>query len=98
MLKQNRGEFVKVLEPEQLALSKGGGQKLVFSVRTLLEERPDFVAYKLDIKNAQNCISRSKCLEVLEETPELQHLAWHVATTLGPHTPLHAGGHQWGKV
>ena len=87
---------MKFLEPEQLALSKAGGQKLVLSVWTLLEEKPDFIAYKLDIKNAQNCISRSKCLEVLEGIPELQHLSWHVATTLGPYTALHSGGQQWG--
>ena len=40
VVKQNRGEIVRYLEPEQLALSKGGGQKLVFCVRTLLEENP----------------------------------------------------------
>ena len=71
VIKQNRGEFVKFLEPEQLALSKAGGQKLVLSVWTLLEEKPDFIAYKLDVKNAQNCIYRSKCLEVIEGIPEL---------------------------
>ena len=63
------------LEPEQLALSKGGGHKQVFCVRTLLEENPNFIAIKLHIANAQNAISRAKCIEELEQIPELQHLA-----------------------
>ena len=88
VVKQNRGEIVRYLEPEQLALSKGGGQKLVFCVRTLLEENPGFVAYKLDIKNAQNCISRATCLEEFKRISELHHLLWHIATTLGPHMAL----------
>ena len=62
------------LEPEQLALSKGG-QKRVHCIRTFLEESPSFVAYKLDIKNAQNCISRARCIDELKGIPELQYLA-----------------------
>lgn len=53
---------------------------------------------KLDIKNAQNCIARARCVDELEAVPELQHLAWHVATTLGPHTALHSGGQHWGTA
>ena len=94
----NKAEFVAYLEPEQLAMSKGGGHKLVFCVRTLLEENPNFIAIKLDVENAQNSISRAKCIEELEQIPELQHLAWHAATTLAPYTALHSGGERWGEA
>ena len=40
VIKQNRSEIVTYLEPEQLAFSKRGGQKLVLYVRTLLEKTP----------------------------------------------------------
>jgi len=98
VVRQNKGELTNYLEPEQLALSKAGGQKLVFCVRTLLEVNPNFIALKLDIENAQNDISRAKCIEELGDIPELKHLAWHAATTLGPYTALHTGGEIWGEA
>ena len=86
VIKQNKAEIISYLEPEQLAMSTAGCHKVLFVVRTPLEEKPDFVCIKLDIANAQNCISRSKCVEVLEQIPELRHLAWHAAVVLAPHT------------
>ena len=38
-----------VPEPVQLGLSKSGAEKLVFSVRTLLEVRRDFICIKMDL-------------------------------------------------
>ena len=56
------------------------------------------MAVKLDIKNAQNCIARARCVDEIEAVPELHHLSWHVATTLGPHTALHSGGSVGGQL
>ena len=36
-----------------------------------MEENPQFVAVKLDIKNAQNCIARARCVDEIEAVPEL---------------------------
>ena len=92
-----------------LSLSNKQCQKQVatvtFTVRTLLEENPNLVCLKLDVKNAQNSISRARCVKVLEAIPELRHLAWHAATVLAPVTTLHANGERlfhlpgaWGEM
>ena len=74
-----------------------GGTKLVHSVRMLLEMRRDFVAVKLDVRNAHNEVSRASILEALEREPSLRHLTWHAATCLAPHTGLELGGKLWGQ-
>ena len=78
----NRAAFTEYLEPEQLALTKGGGQKLVHSVRMLAEARPDFPVIALDVSNAHNTVSRKSVVDGLEEVCTLRHLAWHTATSL----------------
>ena len=97
VVKQNRGELVAYLEPEQQAMSEGGCQKVAFMVRTLLEENEDFICLKLDVENAQNSISRAKCVEELQSVPQLSHLAWHAATILAPSTILHSKGRKVGE-
>ena len=98
VVQQNRAEFLAYLEPVQLGLSKAGCCKCVFGVRTLLEENPDFVTLKLDVKNAQNAISRAKIVSSLLLVPELRHLAWHAATVLAPYTALHSAGERRGEA
>ena len=98
VVQQNRAEFLSYLEPVQLALSRAGCGKCVFSVRTLLEENPGFVVLKLDVKNAQNAISRAKIVSELLLVPQLRHLAWHAATVLAPYTALHTAGERWGEA
>ena len=93
----NRGGLIEHLEPQQLAVSAAGGAKLVHSVRMLLEHRQDFVAVKLDIRNAHNEVSRASILEALDREPSLRHLVWHAATCLAPHTGLESGGKMWGQ-
>ena len=88
MVRANTGVLCNFLEPQQMALSQAGGAKLVHSVRMLLEHRRDFLAVKLDIKNAHNEVSRSSIIEALEREPSLRHLAWHVATCLAAPTSL----------
>ena len=78
-------------------MSISGGGKLVFSVRMLLEDRKDFVAVKIDMRNAFNEVSRAAIVEALEEEPTLQHLAWLAAVVLAPSTGLESGGKKWGR-
>ena len=44
VVRANRGVLTEFLEPQQMALSQGGGAKLVHSVRMLLEARREFYA------------------------------------------------------
>ena len=64
----------------------------------MLEEKRDFFAVKLDIRNAHNEVSRASILEAIEREPTLRHLAWHVASCLVPHTSLESGGVVWGET
>ena len=81
VMRQNKQEIIQFLEPQQLAMSEAGGGKLVNAVRMMLEDRRDFVAVKLDIKNAFNEISRASIVEALEAEPSLKHLASFKAIT-----------------
>ena len=96
-MKENGEELARYLEPQQLVMSRAGGSKLVFSVRMLLESRPDFVNVKNDVRNAFNEIKRNCIVTALAEQPTLQHLAWHAAVVLAPHHGLESGGKRWGK-
>ena len=93
----NKQELVKYLEPQQLVLSEAGAAKLVNSVRMMLEANPEFIAVKIDMKNAFNSCHRAALLLELENEPTLQHLAWHAATSLAPHSGLEGGGRKWGE-
>ena len=97
VIRQNRAVLTQFLEPQQLCLSLSGGHKLVNSVRMMLEENPDFVCIKVDLRNAHNEVSRAAIVEELEEEPTLRHLAWHAATVLAPHHGLEIGGIKWGE-
>ena len=98
VVRGNRGVLIDFFEPQQMAVSQAGGAKLVHSVRMMLEQRRDFVAVKLDIRNAHNEVSRASILEALDNEPSLRHLVWHVATCLAPHTGLESGGKLWGET
>ena len=97
-VRQNRGVLIAKQEPEQLALSKAGGAKLVHSVRMLSEDRRDFVVVKLDMKNAHNEVARAATITALEKDPATRHLAWHAATIMAPATGLESGGKLWGQA
>ena len=84
VIRENRVPLTSFLEPQQLCLSLSGGHKLVNGVRMLLEENPNFVCFKLDLRNAHNEVGRAAILEELEEEPTLRHLVWHAATVLAP--------------
>ena len=97
VIKQNHGPLTTYLEPQQLALSRAGGHKLVHSVRMATETYRDWVVIKVDIKNAHNEMCRAATLEELEAQPTLRHLAWHAAMILAPHNSLETRGQVWGE-
>ena len=102
---QSNKEVVKsFVEPQQLVLSQGGGSILVFSVRGVVEkivqgsEYEDWVAYKIDMKNAYNEMCRAETVKVVQEQPTLQHLETYMAVTLSPYSGLECGGRLWGRT
>ena len=91
VIKENRAVLTSFLEPQQLCMSLSGGHKLVNAVRMLLEDNPDFVCYKLDLRNAHNEVARAAIPEELEEET-LGMARSHSAGSW----PRLAGG--WGEV
>ena len=51
---QNLTEVKAHLEPVQLGMSRAGAQKLVFSIRGLLNAKPDFVCVKIDCRKPKS--------------------------------------------
>ena len=64
----------------------------------LLERRRDFIAVKIDMRNAHNEVSRASVIEVLDREPSLKHLTWHTAACLAPRQGLESGGNIWGRA
>ena len=73
VIRENRVALTTFLEPQQLCLSLSGGHKLVHSVRMMIDENPDFVVIKVDLRNARNEVSRASIIEELEAEPTLRH-------------------------
>ena len=93
---QNKSEVRAFLEPVQLGMSLGGVALFTRLVEGVLQVHPEFIAWKLDLKNAFNEEARRSVLEVLEATPSLAHLVSFAATILAPVCALEAGGKTWG--
>ena len=98
VVSQNLPEVKAYLEPVQLGMSRGGAQKLVFSIRALLNARPDFICVKIDCRNAYNEQSRRACIDAFADEPSLRHLAHFCAVTLAPVNGLETGGTLWGEA
>lgn len=97
VVQENKMELVSFLEPQQLALSRGGCSKLYTTLRMLVEEGPSRnVLVKYDKENAFNCCSRARAVKVYSKEPTLSHLASHAATTLAPTIALEDRGKVWG--
>ena len=97
VVNQNRNAILEYLEPQQIIMSPAGAAKLVFTVRAMLEARPDFIVVSLDIKNAYNSMTRAATVEVCESEESLRHLAQFFAVTLASPKALEAGGKVWGE-
>ena len=79
-------------------MSRAGAQKLVFSIRGLLNARPDFICVKIDCRNAYNEQSRRACIDAFANEPTLRHLAHFCTVTLAPCNGLESGGRLWGEA
>ena len=97
-VRDNRPALQSYLEPQQLALSKAGGHRLVHMVRMVMEVNPTWVCCKVDVENAHSAMSRAAVVETLEEQPELRHMAWYFATSMAATTTLETGGQSWGEA
>ena len=97
-ISSSKPELIEFLEPQQIGMSEGGAARLVHGVRMLLEENPNFICVKNDVKNAFNESARSATVEALDSEPSLQHLAWHAAVTLAPNHGLESGGRLFGSA
>ena len=98
VVSSNKSDLLDYLEPVQLGMSEGGASKLVHSIRMLLEENPDFVLVKSDVKNGFNEAARSAMVSAIEAEPSLRHMAWHAGTTLAPSPGLESQGRLWGRT
>jgi hypothetical protein len=64
-------------------------EKLAFGIRAVLEDRPDFAVWKLDLKNAFNEFSRALLTQRFAEAPPpIRRLLPFVCALLGPSAPL----------
>ena len=93
-----KGAIREYLEPHQLALTPGGGAKIMNAVRMMSESRPDFVVVSMDIRNAHNEVSRSAIVKSFKSVQSLRHLSLHMATHLAPEHRLEASGEAWGTA
>ena len=69
--------FTNYLTPQQLAVGVGGGQSvLIHGVRMYIEQHPDHVVVRVDLKNAFNSGSRrhlyERLLEMAQVDPEFE--------------------------
>ena len=71
VMNQSKTELREYLEPQQLGQSQGGADKLVNSVRGMLELHPDWVCVATEITNCYNEQKRAAILAVLQGVPAL---------------------------
>ena len=98
---EKKPEISSFLEPQQLAMSPAGGNKLYLGLRMKLEARQDrqnWAAIKLDVKNAFNSASRGCLIGRLEREPTLRHLASLYAVTTASSTDFVSSGEKWGEM
>ncbi|MGH3053723.1 MAG: hypothetical protein ACRDL7_01935, partial [Gaiellaceae bacterium] len=73
LIAMHAAELASACRPTQFACGRpAGGTELVFAIQALLDARPDFVAVKVDVKNAFNEITRRVILENLWSKPSLR--------------------------
>ena len=98
VMSQNKPEMREYLEPVQLGLSVAGAALLTRSVSGVMHSFPDFICFRLDLKNAFNEMSRRAVLDVLENEETLKHLTTFAAAILSPIAALESGGEAWGET
>ena len=83
-------DFADYLGPDQVAVGiTASVEKLVFGIRALLERRPDFACWQIDLRNAFNQFQRALLPgRFAEAPPRLRRLLPFVCALLGPGAPL----------
>jgi hypothetical protein len=77
----------------------GETEKLAFGIRAVLEDRPDFVVWKLDLRSAFNEFSRALLTQRFAEAPPpIRRLLPFVCALLGPSAPLARHGRHVGRL
>jgi len=72
---QFKAPLAEYLWPQQVAVGVPAGLSLlIFGVRLALEVHPDWVAVKIDLRNAYNELKRARLLERLDAQPHLRAL------------------------
>ena len=86
-------DFAEYLAPDQMAVGiKASAEKLTFGIRAVLEKRPDFAAWQIDLRNAFNHFSRALLPgRYVDAPPRLKRLIPFVCALLGPGAPLAMG-------
>ena len=86
-------DFADYLGPDQVAVGiTASVEKLVFGIRALLERRPDFACWQIDLRNAFNQFQRALLPgRFAEAPPRLRRLLPFVCALLGPGAPLTTG-------
>eukprot|EP00966_Prymnesium_polylepis_P328368 7384176-Prymnesium_polylepis.1 len=75
MVSDTGAEFASVLTPQQVAVGvQGGSSILVHGIRVTMEHHRDFVAVKIDLRNAYNAMRCRTALRRLHAHPTLRHL------------------------
>jgi len=86
-------DFKEAVGDFQFAIAnKAGGTQMSFAVQAILDQRPDFVAVKIDIANAFNEISRTAILDSVWDDPKLRSLYMYVYLTHAPYGHIMMGG------
>ena len=98
IMAQSKTEVRDFLEPVQLGISIAGPALLTRSVSGVLQAFPDFICFRLDLKNAFNEMSRRAILDVLNSEESLKHLVTFAAAILAPVAALETGGEVWGET
>ena len=97
-MSQSKPEIREFLEPVQLGISVAGAALLTRSVSGVMHAFPDFICFRLDLKNAFNEMCRRAVLDILENEESLKHLVTFAAAILSPVAALESGGKVWGET
>ena len=62
LLKYHRDTIERALGDSQIGFTSCGREAVGLAIRLMLEKHPDFIVFKLDVRNAFNAICRAICL------------------------------------
>ena len=75
LLRDMQEKLAAIFRPEQVAVGvKGGLSIMIHGMRALLQQSPEMVCVKMDLKNAFNEVERASLVEAVREQPQLHSL------------------------